>query len=247
VKFVSSIQLDNDIKNRVQRTGYAVVEGKHFQVSSTLRRHWPEFAETWNDLPPDEYLGGGAPRRLRRYSCLSYSPLSGAMSVMQDATFRQSKLFNPLFGGMERKFAPLRPETLRNPYLTELIDLVLRQWPISDIQKELNWSVGVHQIRIASQDNQPAGPTPEGIHRDGYQFVSIHFIARRNVLGGVSNVYDNQSSLLDSFTLSAAMDSIFIDDRRVMHDATPILPERQDLCASRDTLILTYDCVSEVS
>ena len=242
---MSSIQVHSDIKNRVRRSGYAVVEGKHFNVSSTLKRHWPKFAETWNDLPPDEYLGGEAPCRLRRYSCLSYSPLRGAVSVMKDATFRQSKLFNPLFGGMERRFAPLRPETLNNPYLTELIDLALRQWPIPDNRKELNWSVGVHQIRIASQNNDPASPTPEGIHRDGYQFVTIHFIARQNVSGGVSNIYDNQSRLLESFTLNAALDSIFIDDCRVMHDVTPILSERQGLVASRDTLILTYDCLSE--
>lgn len=242
---MGSIRLNSDIKNRVWRSGYAVVEGKDFKVSSTLQRHWPEFAETWNDLPPDEYLGSEAPCRLRRYSCLSYSPQTRVVSVMPDAAFHQSKLFNPLFGGIERRFAPLRPDTLRNPYLTELVDLDLQQWPIPNGRKELNWRVGVHQIRIASQNSQPASPTPEGIHRDGYQFVTIHFIARQNVLGGVSNIYDNQSRLLDSFTLSVAMDSIFIDDCRVMHDATPIQPERQSLLASRDTLILTYDCVSE--
>lgn len=142
-----AIQLNGDIKEEIRRSGYAVVEGKDFQVSSTLKRHRPEFAETWNDLPPDKYLGGEAPCRLRRYSCFSYSPINGAVSVMKNATFHQSKLFNPLFGGMERRFAPLRPETLQNPYLTELVDLALRQWPIPDNRKELNWSVGVHHIR----------------------------------------------------------------------------------------------------
>ena len=242
---MASIRLYSNITDGMRQSGYAWVQGKDFEVSSTLQGYWHEFAASWNDLPPDEYLQGKAPCRFRRYSCLSYAPLIGTIRVVPDAPFYQSKVFNPLFGGMERKFAPLNPETLRNPYLSELINLDLSQWPMLAGQEGLSWRVGVHQIRIASQHNQPASPTPEGIHRDGYQFVTMHFIARQNVSGGVSNIYDNQFRLLDSFTLSAPMDSIFIDDARVLHDATPILAEGKAGAASRDTLILTYDCECE--
>jgi hypothetical protein len=238
---VDCIRLNRNLRDRISQSGYAIVEGRDFFIPLTLQQHWQDFAKSWNHLSEDVYLQHASFKRFRRYSYLRYDLFTREMTLLPNAPFYQSKLVNPLFGGIQRRFAPLLPASLQNPFLKQLIALDLEQFPIDYIQDSFTWKVGIHQIRIACENNQPAHPAPEGIHRDGHRFVAMHFIGKRNALGGMSNIYKEKCSLLESVNLHTAMDSIFVDDTCVMHDVTPIQPLKIDLRTDRDVLVLTYD------
>ena len=237
-----SIHLKMNLRDQIRETGYAIVRGGDFLIPLSLQQSWRDFTASWNDLSEDAYLRDAGFRRLRRYSHFLYNPLAGEMSPLPSADYYQSESVNPLFGGIMRRFEPLRPPTQRNSFLNQLIVLDLKQLPVSDAQLWSPWKIGIHQIRIACKGNRPALPAPEGVHRDGHSFVVMHLIAKQNVFGGTSNIYQEERTLVRSFTLNAAMDSIFIDDSRVLHDVTHVEPTKRDHAANRDVLVLTYDC-----
>ena len=59
----TGLQNATGIRNGVARAGYAFVEASDMR-NALLRfgtlADWPHFAESWNDLEVDTYMGGGA-------------------------------------------------------------------------------------------------------------------------------------------------------------------------------------------
>ncbi|MFG1885714.1 2OG-Fe dioxygenase family protein [Micromonospora sp. NPDC049102] len=41
-----------------------------------------------------------------------------------------------------------------------------------------------------------ASPSPEGVHRDGFDFIALHHIGRQGVTGGTTSPYDHDGSLV---------------------------------------------------
>jgi hypothetical protein len=99
------------------------------------------------------------------------------------------------------------------------------------------WFIEAHQFRIDTQ--QGIGrPTPEGAHRDGVDFVAVILVDRRAVRGGETRVFEAHGSAGVRFTMIEPWTALLLDDARVIHETTPILPDA--LPGVRDTLVLTY-------
>ena len=105
------------------------------------------------------------------------------------------------------------------------------------------WLVEMHQFRIAANPDRAGLPTPEGMHRDGVDWVMVCLIDRTNVAGGVTTVADEAGRPLGAFTLEHPLDTVLLDDRRVQHGVTPVVPQERALPAHRDVLVLTYRAV----
>ena len=97
----------------------------------------------------------------------------------------------------------------------------------------------VHQFRIEARSDEPGQPTPEGVHRDGVDFVLVLLIERRNVASGTTTVYDRDRRELGSFTLTDTFDAALVDDTRVYHGVTPVIPLDAAQPAYRDVLVVT--------
>src|ERR1051325_9860788 len=139
-----SIQLRMNLRDQIGETGYAIVRGADFFIPLSLQQSRRDFTASWNDLSEDEYLRNAGFRRLRRYSHVLYDPPTGEMSLLPSADYYQSESVNPLFGGIMRRFEPLRPPTQRNSFLNQLIVLDLKQLPVSDAQLVSPWKIGIH-------------------------------------------------------------------------------------------------------
>ncbi len=101
------------------------------------------------------------------------------------------------------------------------------------------WHVEVHQFRIVAGED--AGkPTPEGMHKDGVDWVMVMLVARANIASGVTVLEDAAHRPLGSFTLGEPMDAAFVDDARVFHGVTPVTRVDPARPAHRDVLVLTY-------
>ena len=50
------------------------------------------------------------------------------------------------------------------------------------------WHIEVHQFRIEARPGEPGQPTPEGMHRDGVDFVLVLLVRRQNVRSGVTSI-----------------------------------------------------------
>ena len=235
------IQIGCDCISAIRESGYALISGNEYDIPAPLIESLQSFAGSWKSLPADEYITGSFCYRFRRYGRLAYQPRSGRIECLPTSPFRQGGLVNRLYADMARSFAGVSEGDLENRFLHELVRHDFEQFGVTDDMTHFNWAVGVHQIKIVGKRDQPGNPTPEGIHQDGSRFLGIHLMARENVQGGVSKIYDLKGVEMASVLLVKSLDSILIEDARVMHSVMPIAPVDVAKPAVRDTLILTYD------
>ncbi|MBB3883890.1 2OG-Fe dioxygenase family protein [Acetobacter oeni] len=200
---------------------------------------WDGFAESWGRLGVDRYMADGARYRRRRYA---------TFSLTQDAIIRkrhqphyQSRDYNTLNGGIERWFEPVEKKVASHPVMHAALALTRRL--AMDLTPENErpdvWHAEVHQFRIEAQENITGHPTPEGLHRDGVDWVLVVMVRRENVTSGDTTIHDLQAHVAGSFTLSAPLDAAFVDDNHVFHGVTPIQPVDPTQPAFRDVLVVT--------
>jgi hypothetical protein len=100
--------------------------------------------------------------------------------------------------------------------------------------------VEIHQFRIEAKPGEAGQPTPEGMHRDGVDWVLVLMVRRENVASGETTIYDLRQRPLGSFTLTAPLDAAWVDDGRVFHGVTAVTPIDPQLPAYRDVLVVTF-------
>ena len=192
------------------------------------------FANTWHHLAPDQYLKDGGKYRKRRHA--SFEVQGGQASLAPHRAHWQPVEYNALHGGMERWFEPI--DLAQNAPNTIAACAILA-WlsTISDalfgVQK---WYAEAHQFRIDTEGGI-GRPTPEGAHRDGVHLVAVFLVARHQVKGGETRVFDAAGPAGVRFTLTEPWSVLLLDDARMIHETTPIQPIAQE--AYRDTLVVT--------
>ena len=140
-------------------------------------------------------------------------------------------------GGIYRDFEPFETVTLQNPVLDKIIN-----WCAHTISthQTVSWRVQAHQFRIQANNKEAGKPTPEGIHRDGADFILIMLLERNNIKGGVSLIYDEDKKLQFGAVLEALGDSVILDDRKVWHGVSEIYALDDTKPGYRDVLVLTF-------
>lgn len=187
----------------------------------------------WNDLPLDNFLRDGGHYRRRRHSCFTVEQ-ENVTQVPHRAHYQPLK-YNALHGGMLRMFEPILSRTIEHPAWAKLLRAI--GGVCSAVKGARTWYVEAHQFRIDTS-NGIGRPTPEGAHRDGVDFVAILLVARKNVSGGESRIFEAEGPHGQRFTLSEPWTLILLDDQRVIHESTPIQPTAPG--GHRDTLVLTF-------
>jgi hypothetical protein len=197
---------------------------------------WESFAASWNDLGRDTYMADGGRYRKRRH---------GVFSVSADGIVRQppqphyqSRDYNTLNGGIERWFEPVTEAVGSGASMTSILTFCHALF--DRLAPARTWHVEVHQFRIEARQGEAGRPTPEGMHRDGVDYVLVLLIGRRNIASGMTTVHDLSGKDLGHFTLTDPFDAALVDDARVMHGVTPV--ERVDPAAPafRDVLVVTF-------
>ena len=198
---------------------------------------WPVFAASWNALAPDAYLAQTGRHRRRRHGVFA-AAASGPIQREPHQPHYQSLDYNPLQGDIERWFEPLAPDVATSITLRTILaftrDFFGQLAPEAD-----QWHIEVHQFRIEARAGQPGEPTPEGIHRDGVDYVLVLLIDRHNIASGTTTIHDADGTLLGSFTLAAPLDAALVDDNRVFHGVTAVTPLDPTRSAHRDVLVVT--------
>lgn len=192
-------------------------------------------APSWDALPPDDYLRDGGRYRHRRHAC--YVVAGGDVAPVPRRAHWQSLEYNALHGGMHRWFEPFEASFASQPALAQVLAALARLF--SQLHDTPRWHVEAHQFRIDTADGI-GRPTPEGAHRDGVDFVAVFLVARDNVKGGETRVFEANGAAGLRFTLARPWSLLLLDDARVIHESTPIQPADPAAPGHRDTLVLTY-------
>jgi hypothetical protein len=205
---------------------------------------WHQFKASWDDLVEDRHMADAGRYRRRRYA--AFRMTADAIERLPHRPHFQDRRFNHLNGGIERWFAPVEPAIAGHPItdaiLTACQDLVAA---CQTCQFTGSYDVELHQFRIEAAPSTGAKPTPEGMHRDGVDYACAMLINRENIQGGSTRVDDENGVELETSTLAAPLDSLFLDDRRVRHGVSNI--GRADIYRPglRDVLVITFRCLPD--
>ena len=201
---------------------------------------WPAFAASWNDLPVDPYLAEERRFRRRRFAVFS-ADNRGTVERQPHQPHLQAREYNRLFGGVERWFEPMAPAIGSGSTLQTVVRFCCRTFGELAPTAQ-RWRVEVHQFRIEARADAPGQPTPEGVHRDGVDFVLVMLVNRDNIVSGITTVYDLVGHPLGDFTLTDPFDATLIDDARVAHGVTAVTPLDPARAGNRDVLVVTFRC-----
>ena len=201
---------------------------------------WSGFAASWNDLGPDLYMADGGRYRRRRHA--AFAAHADGFTRKPHQPHYQSRDYNRLNGGVARWFTPMDERIASHPALLAILAVSRRLFAsvaapgrMPDVSH-----VELHQFRIEAKPDELGQPTPEGMHRDGVDWVLVLLVARENVASGETTIAGNDRRALGSFTLTRPLDAAFVDDERVYHGVTGITPVDPSRPAWRDVLVVTF-------
>ncbi len=235
-------QTIREIENALVGRGFAHVDAPSMQA--VLAAHgladWSDFAASWDDLGVDTYMADGGRYRRRRYAAFSVDPTGIRRKPHQP--HYQSRDYNALNGGLARWFEPVRDDIAEHPALRAVLSACLDIFTPAtpDAVRPRSWHVELHQFRIEAKTGEAGEPTPEGMHRDGVDWVLVMLVRRCNVASGETSIHDLQRRPIGSFTLSQPMEAALVDDGRVFHGVTAVTPVDADEPAYRDVLVATF-------
>jgi hypothetical protein len=236
---VGMTTLEAAIKS-IAEEGYLFLDGrlmKRLLEEAGALSDWETLADSWNHLELDTYLGERGRFRRRRYAVFDVT--SERILRQPHQPHRQHIEYNPLFGGVDRWFEPVSTAVGEGVALGTI--LAFCRTVFASLEPPVaRWHVEIHQFRIEARHGEKGHPTPEGVHRDGVDFVLVLLVARRNIASGTTTVYAEGGHQLGSFTLTNPFDSALIDDSRVAHGVTPVTPIDPGRPAYRDVLVVTF-------
>ena len=232
----------NSIARHLRDEGFAWASAEQLRtlLPPAALRDWNTFAASWNDLGVDAYMADSGRYRRRRFGAFAVSA-HGIVRKPHQPHY-QSRDYNTLNGGIERWFQPLLDSIADHVTLRSIFEVCFTTFqaltPLAS--RPASWHVECHQFRIEARVGEHGKPTPEGLHRDGVDWVLVMLVARENIAEGITSIHDTAQRVLGRFTLTAPLDSAFVDDSRVYHGVTPVMPIDPARPAFRDVLVVTF-------
>jgi len=198
-------------------------------------RDWDGFAASWNDLGVDTYMADGGRYRRRRHA--AYSVSADAIRRKPHQPHYQSRDYNTLNGGIARWFEPVTDTIGAHPALIAILRTAHTIFTACTppATRPQAWHVELHQFRIEARNGEAGQPTPEGLHRDGVDWVLVMLVRRENVASGETSIHDLRQQKIGSFTLTTPMEAALVD-----HGVTAITPIDPAAPAYRDVLVATF-------
>lgn len=230
-----------DIEVRICDLGYARLRGADTLalLDSPKAVDWSTFAGSWNHLGQDLYMADGGRYRRRRHA--TFRVTDGSAQRMPNQPHYQSRDYNPLNGDIQRWFEPVEPSVVANPVMRSIVRFCGSVFTrLSSFPDDHPWRVELHQFRIEAKRGAVGQPTPEGLHRDGVDWVFVMLIDRQNVAEGITEIGSPDGKELGRFALVEPGDAILLNDHRILHGVTPIIAIDSAQPAYRDALVVTF-------
>lgn len=229
-----------DFIGAVKSNGFAFVPSLEMRAlleQSGSLTDWQQFADSWNNLVTDTYMADKSRYRKRRYAV--YAAHNGILTRQPHQAHFQTLDYNPLHGGVERWFEPIEDSVSNGASLQTILTFCTQFFGrLSPTTKD--WHIEAHQFRIEAKAGAEGQPTPEGMHRDGRDYVLVLLIRRENIQSGVTSIHDLNKIEVGSFTLTQFFDAALVDDNKVYHGVTAVTPLDPTLPAYRDVLVVTF-------
>jgi hypothetical protein len=183
-------------------------------------------------------MADGGRYRRRRHAVFAAAAGTGIERQPHQPHYQTTE-YNPIHGGIARWFEPILPAVADGPTLRTVLGFCRALFeglaPAAPA-----WRIEVHQFRIEARGHEAGRPTPEGLHRDGVDYVLVLLVNRRNIARGTTSIHALDGRALGQFTLTDPLDAAIVDDSRVAHGVTPVEALDPAQPAYRDVLVVTF-------
>jgi len=202
----------------------------HFNLQTLGSQHdIPyDFMKSFNDLPSDTYIPNNDPvTRSRRYANIKIDVSNNYEYLLR---YTNNDIFQQKVDdncSVKRKFELINYYHITQPWLLNLICQisalsVLNHDYYKGHKKIKEVDIHIHQVRQTAYAGIPAHNSPEGIHRDGCDYImSALVINRNNICGGESKIY-NHNKVIQYKTILENQEGIYQEDIEQWHYVTPI-------------------------
>jgi hypothetical protein len=234
------IPLPATLADALAGPGFAFVDGARMRAwleDGAPLADWDAFAASWDRLELDTFMADQGRYRRRRHAVYAAAPGQALVQAPAQPHY-QALDYNPLTGGVERWFAPVEPALAEGPSVRTI--LAHCRTLFERLAGAIAWHVELHQFRIEALPGTPGMPTPEGMHRDGVDYVLVLMVRRHNIDRGTTLIGAPGGAFADSFTLVAPFDAALLDDHRVYPGVTPVQARDPDAPGWRDVLVVTF-------
>jgi hypothetical protein len=185
---------------------------------------------TFENLPEDPYAPKGL--RARRYSRYRLCG-DGSLTHLPQKDFMQPKDINQAVGDVERHFEEIEPSLEADPGFVRMFEAFR-----SHTGLQPGTVVEAHQVRWHCGD-KVALPAPEGTHQDGFDYIAMFMVEVENLTGGEVLVYPNLNSPPIAKRNLKTGEYVVLNDKKLFHDAAPLVPEPNDRVGHWDMIVLT--------
>lgn len=196
------------------------------------------FASHWPRLTLDRHMADGGTYRFRRYGQYD-APVGGPRRLLPHAPYEQPTYINHLNGGVPRVFDPLEDSFTDSLLLNRLLDWLTGLCDQCEGAPR-HWNIRLHPYRIVAEAGASGNPTPEGLHRDGVDYIVSMLVSRSNVEGGETTITNNDREVLWQRTLQRPLDIMVGLDAQTLHSVTPVTPLDPQRPAWRDVLVVAF-------
>jgi hypothetical protein len=227
------------VSQDLRRKYHSIVDSDSmFDWCAITLTQWNDFAQHWGRLTLDQFMADGGTYRMRRYGAFE-SAMDRSLHLLAHTTYEQPLYINNLNGGVERVFDPLESSFVQHTVLRNILRVLLEIVSCAE-GRETVWNIRLHPYRIVAKPGVPGQPTPEGLHRDGVDYIVTMMVDRHNVEGGESTFTDEKGIPKASVTLNRPMNFAIANDTRMLHSVTPVTPSDVHREAHRDVLVIAF-------
>ena len=191
-----------------------------------------KLSKSFDNLSIDKYYNI---KRGRGFSLLKVDNFD-KLEIIGDLNFYQSEIYNNYNGNVLRKYTNLNTDILDDELFKYFVKTFKEQ--IDKVSPVVTKYIQVHQIRVYA-NNLSTNLVPEGIHQDGFNFIAITCINRKNIIGGLNNVYDSIKTIKCYSTSLNEGEILILNDRKMFHDVTNIELNNLNEVGYRDIFVFT--------
>ena len=162
-------------------------------------------------------------KRSRAYSLLNVEDLED-IKIIGNLKFFQSTNYNNFNGNIIRDYNNIDSKILQDEcfkyFVKKFIETINDQLIKNSYYEKINY-IQVHQIRVYTDSEDEIDLVPEGIHQDGYNFIAMCCVTRRNISGAISHIYDESKNIVHSVQLQGG-EMLIVNDNKMFHSVSPI-------------------------
>ncbi|WP_116963868.1 2OG-Fe dioxygenase family protein [Fastidiosibacter lacustris] len=204
------------------------------------------FKAHWDRLVHDDNFKDYTNRR-RRILRYTYDVISNNLRINRDSEYKSSVTYDIPYQQGANKLTYAEESFIHHPITQQLITTDLDFFK-SHLDKQSRYEVNAHLFRVQA-DDEGISPTTSGIHRDGMDFIGMHFIDAHNTVDVVSKLYasDRSESEVFSKPMSAFLETLLVNDQKLYHSASEVKQNKNtNQIAYRDLLLVTLHKTKEI-